>query len=98
MVRSREELSPHGDRRDMTGSGDPLYSSLDHLLLEPFHLKRNICTDVYVYFFGSIVKYFSSYNAFTALAKNNYVLKRRGPDTVPLVDALMTYQRQRAQT
>lgn len=30
--------------------------------------------------FGSIVKYFSSYNAFTALAKNNYVLKRRGPD------------------
>jgi len=29
-----------GDVRDRTGSGVAFHSSVDHLLLEPFHLKK----------------------------------------------------------
>lgn len=52
---SRKVLAPNASGIDATSSGDPLCSSLNHLLLEPFHLKKKEHTG---YFFSAVDKHF----------------------------------------
>ena len=53
MMDNRRVFGPNASGMDVTGSGGPLRSSLDHLLLKPYHLRGNthgICIDADVCF------------------------------------------------